>query len=208
MQIRNARIDDASAACDVMRRSIAELCVADYRNDPAVLQRWLGNKTPEQFAAWLVQPNNSIFVATENNAVIAVGAVTDAGEITLNYVAPKARFLGVSRALLDALEARAIERATRTARSPALRPLIVFIAQLATLTRGRQLAHSARCLAIRCPSDWCCINLDRRITVISSAPRSSGSARLTPSCRASPHRRPGGISASASCPWQRRVACQ
>ena len=42
-----------------------------------------------------------------------MGAVTDAGEITLNYVAPEARFRGVSRALLGALEARALERGNR-----------------------------------------------------------------------------------------------
>ena len=38
------------------------------------------------------------------------GGVKDDGEITLNYVAPQARFRGVSAALLKALEARAIER--------------------------------------------------------------------------------------------------
>jgi GNAT superfamily N-acetyltransferase len=36
--------------------------------------------------------------------------VTNLGEITLNYVSPSARFRGVSRALLAALEARAAER--------------------------------------------------------------------------------------------------
>src|SRR6202030_4870300 len=42
--------------------------------------------------------------------ILAVGAVTDLGEITLNYVSPEARFRGVSRAVLGALEARAAER--------------------------------------------------------------------------------------------------
>jgi GNAT superfamily N-acetyltransferase len=36
--------------------------------------------------------------------------ITDHGEITLNYVSPDARFRGVSRVMLRALEARAIER--------------------------------------------------------------------------------------------------
>ena len=49
-----------------------------------------------------------MLLAVEGGAVLAVGAVTDAGEITLNYVAPDARFRGVSRALLRALEARAL----------------------------------------------------------------------------------------------------
>ena len=51
-----------------------------------------------------------MLLAVEAERIIAVGAVTDAGEITLNYVSPYARFRGVSRALLEALEARAVER--------------------------------------------------------------------------------------------------
>jgi GNAT superfamily N-acetyltransferase len=39
--------------------------------------------------------------------------VTDASKITLNYVAPVARCRGVSRALLKALEARAMERGNK-----------------------------------------------------------------------------------------------
>jgi GNAT superfamily N-acetyltransferase len=110
LEIRPATPDDAQAACDVMKRSIAELCVADHRNDEAILQRWLGNKTPETFRSWIRQADNSLLVAVEDGAILAVGAVTDAGQITLNYVSPDARFRGVSKALLGALEARAVER--------------------------------------------------------------------------------------------------
>jgi GNAT superfamily N-acetyltransferase len=109
MKIRAATPEDGPFACEVMRRSIAELCVADHRNDAAILVRWLGNKTPEIFASWIAQPDNSLVVATEDGSILGVGAVTDAGEITLNYVSPHARFRGVSRALLAALEARATE---------------------------------------------------------------------------------------------------
>jgi GNAT superfamily N-acetyltransferase len=113
LEIRKARLDDADKACDVLRRSIAQLCVADHGNDPAVLNAWLANKTPEIVAAWISQNGNSLLLAAEGNAILAVGSVTDAGEITLNYVAPEARFRGVSRALLGALEARALERGNR-----------------------------------------------------------------------------------------------
>jgi len=109
MEIRDATIEDAEAACLVMRRSIAELCAADHKNDSAILARWLGNKTPEIFAAWIRQPGNSLLVA-EDEVILAVGSVTDAGHITLNYVSPDVRFRGVSRALLRALEARALQR--------------------------------------------------------------------------------------------------
>jgi ribosomal protein S18 acetylase RimI-like enzyme len=110
MQIRGATLDDAPAACDVLRRSITELCVADHKNDPAILGAWLANKTNAIVAFWIGPPDNSVLVATEGNAILAVGCVTDAGEITMNYVSPDARFRGVSRALLQALERRAGER--------------------------------------------------------------------------------------------------
>ena len=111
--IRDATSEDAVAACHVLRESISRLCVADHRNDPAILNAWLANKTPEIVAAWAVQKENSLLLAVEGDAVLAVGSVTDAGEITLNYVAPGARFRGISRALLSALEARAAERGNK-----------------------------------------------------------------------------------------------
>jgi len=110
VEIRDATPEDAIAACHVLKESISRLCVADHRNDPAILTAWLANKTPEMVATWATQKGNSLLLAVEGDAVAAVGSVTDAGEITLNYVAPNARFRGVSRALLKALEARAIER--------------------------------------------------------------------------------------------------
>jgi GNAT superfamily N-acetyltransferase len=109
MIIRDATPEDATAACQTMRRSIAELCSADHHNDPEILRRWLNNKTPEIFRTW-IKPDNSLLVAVDGNEILAVGNVTRAGEITLNYVSPDARFHGVSSALLTALERRAKER--------------------------------------------------------------------------------------------------
>src|ERR1700730_7958601 len=112
MRIRNATTDDGPAACEVMRRSIAERCVADHRNDPAILGRWLSNKTPQIFRSW-IRPANSLMVAVEHERILAVGCVTDSGEITLNYVSPDARFRGISTTLLDALERRTIKLGNR-----------------------------------------------------------------------------------------------
>jgi GNAT superfamily N-acetyltransferase len=109
IEVRDAVPEDAPAACEVMRRSIAELCVADHRNEPAILGRWLSNKTPENFKSW-IRPDNSLLVAIEDGSILAVGSITDAGEIALNYVSPDARFRGVSTTLLAALETRAIEQ--------------------------------------------------------------------------------------------------
>jgi GNAT superfamily N-acetyltransferase len=110
VEIRDAVDEDAEAACQVRRRSITELCVADPRNNPVILERWLANKTPEFFKSWLSQTGNSVLVAIEDGRLLAVGSVTDAGEINLNYVSPDVRFRSVSRMLLHALEARAAER--------------------------------------------------------------------------------------------------
>jgi GNAT superfamily N-acetyltransferase len=72
--------------------------------------RRLSNKTLEIVTSWVARPDNFVLVAVENGTLLGVGSLTDSGEITLNYVSPDARFRGVSRALLGALEARAIKR--------------------------------------------------------------------------------------------------
>jgi GNAT superfamily N-acetyltransferase len=115
MKVRDAVPEDASAACEVMRRSITELCGADHHDDPAILERWLSNKTPEIFRSW-IRSDNGLLVAVEENDILAVGCVTGAGEITLNYVSPDARLRGVSSALLKALEHRAMERGNERCR--------------------------------------------------------------------------------------------
>jgi GNAT superfamily N-acetyltransferase len=110
MEIRDAVASDANQACTVLRRSIVELCAADHENDLEILARWLDNKTPENVAAWIARPDASMLVMVDGEAIVAVGMVTEGGEIILNYVSPNARFRGVSRTLLAALEARATER--------------------------------------------------------------------------------------------------
>ena len=110
MEIRDARPEDAPAACQVLRRSITELCIADHHNDPAILQQWLANKTPEIVRSWIENPNNTMLVAIDGAAILAVGSVTRAGEITTNYVSPDARFHGVSRTMMTELEARTRQR--------------------------------------------------------------------------------------------------
>jgi N-acetylglutamate synthase-like GNAT family acetyltransferase len=109
MQIREARIEDATAACEVLRRSIVELCQADHGNDNVFLSKWLANKTPDNVAEWIADENSYTFVAEESGAIVGVGAITDTGNITLNYVSPDARFKGVSKAMLRRLETKARE---------------------------------------------------------------------------------------------------
>ena len=57
-----------------------------------------------------MQAGNSLLVAVGDGNILGVGAVTDAGQINLLYVSPDARFRGISKALLLALEQRAASR--------------------------------------------------------------------------------------------------
>jgi GNAT superfamily N-acetyltransferase len=105
--LRPAIVDDAGEACAVLRRSITELCVPDHDDDPAILEAWLANKTPERVAAWIVGNPNGFLVAAGPQGIGGVGAVSAGGEIMLNYVSPDARFQGVSSLLMAAMEQRA-----------------------------------------------------------------------------------------------------
>ena len=53
MQIREASVEDAVEACQVVRRSIAELCHADHQDDPIVLKKWLNNNTSDNMRSWI-----------------------------------------------------------------------------------------------------------------------------------------------------------
>ena len=114
MQIREASMEDAAEACQVVRRSIAELCHADHQDDPIVLEKWLSNNTSNNMRSWIADPDSYVVVATEGAAIIGVGAIMPSGEITLNYVSPDARFRGVSKAILNKLEAKALELGNNT----------------------------------------------------------------------------------------------
>ena len=107
IEIREAQSGDAEAATDVLRRSIMELGALDHRNDPERLASWLSNKQPDVFRSWVSDPDNNVFVAVRDGAIVGVGSVTRGGYIGLNYVAPEARFAGVSRAMLAHLEGEA-----------------------------------------------------------------------------------------------------
>lgn len=103
-EIRPAQVREAAAICAVLRRSIVELCAADHQNNPEWLADWLANKTPENVAVWIADPDNCLLVAVAGDTVLAAGCIKRSGLIVLNYVSPDARFQGVSRAMLARLE--------------------------------------------------------------------------------------------------------
>jgi len=105
MEILPAQTDQAAEICEVVRRSITELCAEDHQNDPAVLDAWLQGKTPARVRQWLLDPSNEMLVAELDGKIAGVGCARGS-DIILNYVAPDARFRGISHAILMALEHR------------------------------------------------------------------------------------------------------
>lgn len=103
-EVRMAVAADAEAACNVLRRSIAECCVVDHRDDPAILGAWLGNKTPQMVESWFVSPTNFSVVAELDGAVAGVALLTGAGKLALCYVLPEARGQGLGKAMLARVE--------------------------------------------------------------------------------------------------------
>jgi GNAT superfamily N-acetyltransferase len=104
---RIAALKDGEAAVRVLRRSITELCVPDHHNDPTTLQKWLENKTVENFRSWLSSKNNYCVVTELDAQINGVGLINRSGEIQLCYITPESQGRGFGSAILVTLEAEA-----------------------------------------------------------------------------------------------------
>ena len=107
--VRQAGPADAAAACSVLRRSITECCGADHGNNPAVLEAWLANKTPEGVCAWILSRGFAV-VAERDGTMVGMAVLGADGTIALCYLVAEARFLGIGKAMLGALEDEAHRR--------------------------------------------------------------------------------------------------
>lgn len=105
--VRRAVPQDAEAACDVLRRSIQELCVADHQNDGKALGAWLENKTADNVRAWIASSRNYAVVALCNAKICGFALLGQDGTIRLCYLVPEVQHLGAGRAMLAALESEA-----------------------------------------------------------------------------------------------------
>jgi GNAT superfamily N-acetyltransferase len=125
-RIRPARADDAAAAAAVLRDSIRALCTADHAEDPDIVAAWCANKTPERVIGWIADPEGRLFVAELDGRLAGVGGLRTDGTVTLNYVAPAARFRGVSSLLLARIEAELAAMGLVEARLDSTRTALAF----------------------------------------------------------------------------------
>ena len=97
----------AQEICDVLIRSITELCHADHQNSPEILSKWLRNKKEEIVLQWIDDPSANLFVALEDDKVQGVGQIDEDGHILLCYVTPQASGRGLGQSLLNTMESLA-----------------------------------------------------------------------------------------------------
>lgn len=108
-EIRAAVPDDAAAICDVLRDSIQDCCKAYHHDDPAIVERWLANKTTENVEKWVTASDSVALVATCAEDMLGFALLTG-HELALCYVVPRALFQGVGKALLQSVEKAALAR--------------------------------------------------------------------------------------------------
>lgn len=108
LTVRRAERRDAEESVALLIASITTLCAEAHLNDPATLERWLRNKTVDNFCAWLADPENFIAVAEAEGELRGVAALHSSGTVRLCYVLPGAQRCGVGRLLIDALEGEAL----------------------------------------------------------------------------------------------------
>ena len=104
VKIREAKGSDAHQCSEVLCASIRELCVADHKGDEQIISQWISNKTEENLQAWILDQGTKFFVSESGNEVLGVGAINLPDEVALNYVSPRFRYQGLSRAMLAVLE--------------------------------------------------------------------------------------------------------
>jgi ribosomal protein S18 acetylase RimI-like enzyme len=105
--VREASPEDALLACEVLRRSIRELCAVDHKNDEKALAEWLENKTADNVRRWLASPSTYGVVAERDGTVCGFAMVGKDGTISLCYVLPDVHHSGAGKKMLAELEAQA-----------------------------------------------------------------------------------------------------
>ncbi len=106
IQIRPASALDAEAVCKVVRSSITNCCQLDHDDEPTLLLDWLANKTVDNSLRWISNPANHAIVAMLDGEIVGFG-LAQGEELMLLYATFEARFRGVGKAMLAALEAHA-----------------------------------------------------------------------------------------------------
>lgn len=150
IDVRVATAEDAPAACGVLRRSIMECCVQDHQGRPAILESWLGNKSPDTVARWFTLPANFAVVAEQGGVLVGVALLTQAGKVPLCYVVPEALHAGVGKALLQRIEDQARQWNIAVLRLHSTASARAFFARNGYTSDGKEKS----CYGLECDFFW------------------------------------------------------
>lgn len=105
-KVRVAKNNDSTQVCNVLRRSILEVCAPVY-NNKSVIDEWLQNKTEDNISQWIQSESTYSVVCTdENNTIVGFGLTTLTGKILLIYLVPEALYKGNGKMMLEQMEKR------------------------------------------------------------------------------------------------------
>ena len=82
---------DSLEFCNVIRNSIAKLCLLDHKKDKLILDEWLKNKTVENCAKWINDENSTSLVAEINKNICGVAHIGHDGTLFLCYLLPEVK---------------------------------------------------------------------------------------------------------------------
>jgi GNAT superfamily N-acetyltransferase len=116
-KVRDAIPTNSEQVCNVLRRSILEVCAPEY-DDESVINDWLSNKTQENTLKW-IESNNaySVVCTSSENKVVGFGLITLDGEILLFYLVPEALYQGNGKLMLERMEKRIISEGVNEIRT-------------------------------------------------------------------------------------------
>jgi GNAT superfamily N-acetyltransferase len=155
IEIRPAEPNDAADACRVLCRSITECCSADHHDQPAILQGWLGNKTPDNVASWIASPSNYTLVALRDGELVGVCLLTQAGKLSLCYLLPEAQGVGIGKAMLACVEAQARRWGVSVIRLHGTATARDFYARNGYVLAGKEKS----CYGVECDFFWKKLNV-------------------------------------------------
>jgi len=100
--LRPAVADDAENICQVLIRSVREICAPDYGNDIELLNFWCSDKTPENLVSWIADPENYFVVAVNKKfkRIVGAGLIKNSGNLQICYLVPEAIGKGVGKLML------------------------------------------------------------------------------------------------------------
>lgn len=139
LQVRSALPADAAPACEIVRRSIEELCFEDHRGDAATLSVWLENKTAAGFEAWIRSQRHIARIAELGGRVVGFGLLNIRGSIALLYVSPEEKSRGIGSALLAELEREALRAGIRELTAESTATALGFYRRAGYLPTGESL---------------------------------------------------------------------